>query len=102
MRPETACRRVQKAIIRRINNPNSRSIYRVMPEIMELLKRSVSRDKKTCRDLNIDYIPDNRTGYETYGYDKQTIRGSLFYISDRFNATFRLRWLKDGIEGNHF
>jgi hypothetical protein len=86
-----------------MKNPDSRAIYNVMPEIMKLLEKSISSDKKVYRYYDANYIPDDRSGYETYGYDnKETIRDRLFYISDRFNATFRLRWLRDGIDGNHF
>ena len=43
-----------------------------------------------------DNEPDTRSGYETYGYDDlESIKTDLDYISDRFNATFRLRWILD-------
>jgi len=35
--------------------------------------------------------PDLRSGEETYGYNN--IKDHLNYISDRFDAEFRLRWL---------
>lgn len=43
--------------------------------------------------------PDYRSGFETYGYntdedsDEETIKGQLSYISDRWNCSFRVRWL---------
>jgi len=39
---------------------------------------------------------DYRSGWETYGYD--TINTDMLYISDRWKAAFRLRWLIDGVE----
>lgn len=37
---------------------------------------------------------DYRTGNDTYGYaDLESIQGSLYYISDRWKVTFRIRWL---------
>ena len=48
--------------------------------------------------LNSTY-PDNRSGLDTYGYnDKIRIQGNLEYISDRFNAVFRLRWMAGILE----
>ena len=42
---------------------------------------------------------DNRSGIETYGYtDLKSIQDDMFYISDRWRCSFRLRWLIDGIE----
>jgi hypothetical protein len=37
---------------------------------------------------------DNRSPLDTYGYkSEENIIGDLFYISDRFNAQFRLDWV---------
>lgn len=37
---------------------------------------------------------DYRSGQDTYGYESaDSIRGSLAYISDRWRACFRVRWL---------
>ena len=37
---------------------------------------------------------DYRSGEDTYGYeDLESIQGSLWYISDRWKACFRVRWL---------
>lgn len=39
------------------------------------------------------YGGDNRSPLDTYGYnDEESIISNLFYISDRFNAQFRLDW----------
>jgi hypothetical protein len=51
--------------------------------------------------------PDFRSGFETYGYkghprdglgllemtDEESIKGDLSYISDRWQCSFRVRWL---------
>jgi len=39
---------------------------------------------------------DTRSGAETYGFGN--IEDDLAYISDRYNAAFRLRWLLDVID----
>ena len=42
---------------------------------------------------------DSRSGEETYGYkDQERIKYDMFYISDRWNCAFRLKWLIDGIK----
>ena len=49
--------------------------------------------------------PDYRSGFETYGYvskedasDKEHIKDQLFYISDRWQCSFRVRWLINLLE----
>lgn len=44
--------------------------------------------------------PDFRSGFDTYGYiseeggvDKEYIKDQLFYISDRWHCSFRVRWI---------
>lgn len=45
---------------------------------------------------------DYRSGSETYGYkDLESIQWSLLYISDRWNACFRVRWLIDLINPDY-
>jgi len=39
---------------------------------------------------------DYRSGWETYGYE--SINADMEYISDRWRAAFRLRWIIDGVE----
>lgn len=42
---------------------------------------------------------DFRSGAETYGYeDEESIRGNMEYISDRWMAAFRIKWIIDGLE----
>lgn len=58
---------------------------------------------KTRYELSLQADPkhiDNRSGKETYGY--KNIQNDMDYISDRWNCSFRLKWLIDGIEGEHF
>ena len=46
-----------------------------------------------------EFLPleeDYRSGADTYGYENlESIQGSLSYISDRWRACFRVRWLID-------
>ena len=52
--------------------------------------------KKWAKEEN-----DYRPGIETYGYENaESIRLSMFYISDRWRVAFRLKWLIDGIESD--
>jgi len=45
---------------------------------------------------------DFRPGILTYAYPSaEDVRMSLFYISDRWQCAFRLKWIIDGIEGGH-
>ena len=47
-----------------------------------------------CRDGY--FGPDRRSGKNTYGYkSEESILNNLQYISDRFNAQFRLQWVLD-------
>jgi len=42
---------------------------------------------------------DFRGGEETYGYDNaEDIRNNMEYISDRWMAAFRIKWIIDGLE----
>jgi len=41
---------------------------------------------------------DFRPGVETYGYaDHETIKNNMEYISDRWMAAFRIKWIIDGL-----
>ncbi len=49
----------------------------------------------------LDIEDDHRPGEETYGYeDEEAILDNLMYISDRWCAAFRLRWMLDLIRMN--
>lgn len=42
---------------------------------------------------------DFRSGAETYGYaDEESIRNNMEYISDRWMAAFRIKWIIDGLK----
>lgn len=47
-------------------------------------------------ELLVNDDNDYRSGEDTYGFDN--IRGDLSYISDRWRASFRVRWVLDLIE----
>ena len=47
----------------------------------------------------LDIEDDWRTGDETYGYKSdEAILGDLLYISDRWRAAFRIKWMIDLID----
>ena len=47
------------------------------------------------------YGRDDRSPLDTYGYkSEEDISGDLFYISDRFNAQFRLDWVLGLLDKN--
>ena len=69
------------------------------------LKYIQKRISKVKSDLLIMYREslkdesDYRVGVETYGYDSlESIKNNLVYISDRWNCSFRIKWLLDLLE----
>jgi len=65
-------------------------------EIREALKPYYSVLVKMYEEQLIVLEEDYRSGKDTYGYENlESIQGSLFYISDRWKACFRVRWLID-------
>ena len=87
MRPKKAEKFISKAIVRWLHgNPQS------LRDCLPILKREYKRKGEL----------DLRTGEETYGYySQESIRNHMSYISDRWRAKFRIRWLIDGIEAGH-
>lgn len=65
--------------------------------IMEqLYQNSLAEDIRLNEEFGYDSEPDTRSGEETYGYeDDEHILGQLVYISDRWNCSFRIRWMID-------
>jgi hypothetical protein len=67
--------------------------------------RSFSVSKVLLREMKRVYKKyakaenDFRSGYDTYAYEN--VDAELFYISDRWKCSFRLRWLIDGIEAGY-
>lgn len=53
-----------------------------------------------CYKETLAYDKDFRTGEESYGYTKEecNIRERMSYISDRWNCSFRIRWILDLID----
>ena len=45
--------------------------------------------------------PDYRSGFATYGYDEEWIKSKLFYISDRWQCSFRVRWIINLLDPNY-
>lgn len=87
MRPERFCYEMNLAFD---NWHETKSILRfisLMREMERVWKKWSVRDG------------DSRSGEETYGYkDQERIKYDMFYISDRWNCAFRLKWLIDGIK----
>ena len=85
-------------------------IYKVFDEFYDgnssnkRIKVLINELKKNKKYLNICYKEslkfdkDYRLGEETYGYNLRSIRNNLIYISDRWNCSFRIRWILDLIE----
>lgn len=55
------------------------------------------------QEVELPVHRDYRSGEETYGYASlEDIEVSLFYISDRWRAPFRMRWLIDMINPAYY
>ena len=50
--------------------------------------------------LRLQTDNDTRTGFETYDYGD--VKDTMEYISDRWDCSYRLKWLIDGIENHKF
>ncbi len=94
MRPETAKRKVKLLLWNEFivkgkleTEPLSYMVLKlkeIQSELEKLYEKSLLRDE------------DNRSGLETYGYkNEDSIKSNLTYISDRWNCSFRIRWLLD-------
>ena len=90
MRPEKFRNELNKTIEKYLKKRDA-SIFK---PLLKELKRKYNKLNK------MDDDPDLRTGEETYGYEDVWDR--MEYISDRWNCSFRIRWLIDGIENNKF
>lgn len=85
-------------------------IYKVFDEFydgnssnkrIKILINELKKNKKyleICYKEALKFDKDYRTGEETYGYRLRSIRDNLSYISDRWNCSFRIRWILDLIE----
>ena len=65
--------------------------------IKKLIEWHQLESDRISKEYKMTKLPeDKRTGRETYGYASiESIETKLSYISDRFGAAFRLRWLLD-------
>lgn len=88
MRPNKFRSEVTKAIEYRLNTGSN---AKFTPYLIKAMK-------DMCDKWQIEE-DDFRTGDETYGYeDTESITTNLFYISDRWRAAFRLKWIIEGLE----
>jgi len=60
-----------------------KNVDSILPELKKLYRISLHVDR------------DHRNGIETYGYDPKTIRSDFAYISNKWNCSFRIKWLID-------
>ncbi len=99
MRPETAVNKVRRVLW---YNFMMRSELRdaSIQEIQTSLKKIKPALEKLYKGtLVVDN--DHRVGLETYGYESiDEIKKNLMYISDRWNCSYRIRWILDLIELN--
>lgn len=97
MRPNKFWTETYKAIQHRLKTGSNEKFTPYLRKRMEKEIRKLNKD--ICRLCDYKLEPDLRSGEETYGYKtKESIENNLMYISDRFNAPYRLRWLLDGLE----
>ena len=84
MRPQKLSYEMEKAFLLYFQNGTTNAFKVLLPELKRVYAKRVRQDK------------DYRIGQDTYGYDN--IYWDMRYISDRWNCSFRLRWLIDGLE----
>jgi hypothetical protein len=65
---------------------------RVLDAVFEMLKRNERQDKKWAKDSGIEYKPVEMY-YENVIDSEEGVLGTMFYISDRWNCTGRLKFL---------
>jgi hypothetical protein len=104
MRPIKAYKRVAKVLTKygTLGRLEEKSLQEIQSELKkverELLKLHSKRmlDEFRYEKEYKDFKADTRTGQETYGYeDEDSIKSNLWYISDRWNCAFRIKWLLD-------
>jgi len=99
MRPQKAKREINKVLWRYfIENGDLQKMS--LDEVIKKLK-TIEPYLKKMYDIAIKNDQDFRSGEETYGYeDIEKIKGDLIYISDKWNCSFRIRWILDLIKIN--
>ena len=100
MRPEKFRYLMNKAFVYRVDIKEYEDGYEYKPCWTFVCDKTLLREMKRVWPKWAFRDDDYREGHETYGY--QDIQHDLRYISDRWNCAFRLKWLIDGIEGDHF
>jgi hypothetical protein len=86
MRPETFRYKMNRAFDYWTDTKSISSFLPLLREMDRVWKKWSERDD------------DYRTGDQTYGYaDEYRIEYDMWYISDRWNCAFRLKWLMDGL-----
>ena len=95
MRPQTAHRIVEHGLKPFYKHGYSDLSTLLTKRFSLALNKLIEKDKLDF-DKHSDWEYDNRTIEEIYGacLTDEHIFGELHYISDRFNATHRLRFLK--------
>ena len=96
MRPQTAVRLINKHM-RQYYSYDEHATKNFSKVMLRALERLYYRNLNEVSEYKDS---DTRTGEETYGYDNNY--GNLHYISDRWNCSFRMRWLIDGIKAGYF
>ena len=107
MRPQERHRRITNVlwnrfiVQKRLNKMSFDQIINELKSIEKELKRAyvlrVKDEYRFAKEYSSE--PDLRTGFETYGYrNLESIKGNLEYISDRWDCTFRIRWILDLID----
>ena len=97
MRPQKAKREINKVLWRYfIENGDLQKMS--LSDIIEKLK-VIEPHLKKMYDIAIKNDQDFRSGKETYGYKSiERIKDDLTYISDKWNCSFRIRWILDLIK----
>ncbi len=97
MRPEKAYRKISKVLWNDFlvcGQLKTLSMY----EIIQVLKK-IEPELKKIYEKSLLRDGDYTSGVESYGYDgEDSIKINLNYISDRWNCSFRIRWLLDLIK----
>ena len=102
MRTSTAERIVRSYLYRLLKSEVAQPKH-LKRALTNLHEKYSKHESEACNRLSIEYEPDIRTGYETYGYESpQSIHHNVMYISDRFRCAFRIKWILDGVTDGHF
>ena len=91
MRPETFKNKVNNAISCYLRTNSVCKLKFLLPEMEKRWNQWAAEEG------------DYRCGNESYGYHSiESVRSNMFYISDRWGCSFRIKWLIDGINNDKF